>query len=78
MEDILVAGFDDVPAAGWKGYDLTSFVQDAESMVAATLDIIGDRGGGEIKDMSCVIEARLVERSTTDASRFHQNASLGE
>ncbi len=73
-EDVLVAGFDDVPAAGWKGYDLTSFVQDAEIMVDATLDIIGDRSSRHIKDMSCVIEARLVERSTTDASRFRRHA----
>jgi DNA-binding LacI/PurR family transcriptional regulator len=27
-EDILVAGFDDIPAAGWAAYDLTTFVQE--------------------------------------------------
>lgn len=70
--DVLVAGFDDIPPAGWRGYDLTSFVQDAERMVDATLDIIADRSSTRVKDMSCVIEASLVERSTTDASRFRQ------
>ncbi len=72
-EDVLIAGFDDIPPAGWNAYDLTSFVQDAETMVDATLQIIEDPSSGQIKDMSRVIEARLVERSTTDASRFRQS-----
>jgi DNA-binding LacI/PurR family transcriptional regulator len=25
-EDVLVAGFDDIPMAGWGGYELTTFV----------------------------------------------------
>jgi hypothetical protein len=31
--DALVAGFDDIPAASWAAYDLTTFVQDGARMV---------------------------------------------
>lgn len=72
-EDVLIAGFDDIPPSGWKGYDLTSFVQDAESMVDATLDIIENPMNGQLKGSSRVVEARLVERATTDASRFRRS-----
>jgi DNA-binding LacI/PurR family transcriptional regulator len=75
--DVLVAGFDDIPPAGWKSYDLTSVMQDAGSMVDATLDIIENRNNGQIKDMSRIVEARLVERSTTDAARFRQVSNGG-
>ena len=32
-EDVLVAGFDNIPEASWLAYDLTTFVQDASRMV---------------------------------------------
>ena len=32
-EDVLVAGFNDIPMAGWAGYELTTFVQDVSLMV---------------------------------------------
>jgi len=69
-EDVLVAGFDDIPPAAWKGYGLTSFVQDAESMVDATLAIIEGQRPPQGGNLTRVIEARLVERSSTDGARF--------
>ena len=66
-EDLMVAGFDDIPAAAWAGYDLTTFVQEAAAMTDRALDILR-RGlalqrphGNEL----VVVPARLMERGTT-------------
>ena len=34
-DDVIVAGFDDIPAASWAAYELTTFVQDSARMVEA-------------------------------------------
>lgn len=66
--DVLVAGFDDIPAAAWKGYDLTSVDQNAEAMVGASLAIIDADGGGRRGSLE-VLPARVVERGTTAGLR---------
>jgi DNA-binding LacI/PurR family transcriptional regulator len=38
--DVSVAGYDDVPAAAWPAYDLTTVRQPADAMVAETVDLI--------------------------------------
>ncbi len=42
-EDVSVVGFDDVPAAGWPAYDLTTVRQPANRMVASTVEILLDQ-----------------------------------
>ena len=66
-EDVLVAGFDDVPEASWGAYDLTTVVQDSPVMVAEALSILqsmmassSSRGG-----ILQVVPTKLIERSTT-------------
>jgi DNA-binding LacI/PurR family transcriptional regulator len=66
-EDVMIAGFDDIPAAAWLAYDLTTVVQDAPLMVDAALRIVlsstaSHASPGEIR---IVIPARLVERGST-------------
>ena len=39
-EDVSVVGYDDVPAAAWPAYDLTTVRQPANRMVAETVDIL--------------------------------------
>lgn len=39
-EDVSIVGYDDVPAAAWPAYDLTSVRQPANRMVAQTVDIL--------------------------------------
>lgn len=39
-EDVSVAGFDDVPIAAWPAYDLTSYRQPINRMVAQTVDAL--------------------------------------
>ena len=42
-EDVSVVGYDDVAAAGWPSYDLTTVSQPAAEMVAATVEILLDK-----------------------------------
>lgn len=39
-DDVAVAGFDDVPIAAWPAYDLTSYRQPINRLVARTVDIL--------------------------------------
>lgn len=39
-EDVSVVGYDDVPPAAWRGYDLTTMRQRANSMVEETVDVL--------------------------------------
>src|ERR1019366_3803897 len=39
-QDVLVAGFDDVPEASWGVHDLTTVVQDVPAMVAEAMSIL--------------------------------------
>ena len=66
-EDVMIAGFDDIPAASWLAYDLTTFIQDAPMMVEEALKIVSSTtvshpSAGEIR---IVVPARLIERGTT-------------
>lgn len=42
-EDVSVVGYDDVPAAGWPAYNLTTVRQPANRMVANTVEILLDQ-----------------------------------
>ncbi|WP_298848936.1 LacI family DNA-binding transcriptional regulator [uncultured Ruegeria sp.] len=42
-EDVSVVGFDDVPAAGWPAYNLTTVRQPANRMVANTVEVLLDQ-----------------------------------
>jgi DNA-binding LacI/PurR family transcriptional regulator len=65
-EDVLVAGFDDIPAASWASVDLTTFWPDAEAMVDKTLSIVlSAQNGTPIATKPVVVSAKLIERGTT-------------
>jgi DNA-binding LacI/PurR family transcriptional regulator len=65
--DVMVAGFDDVPEASWKAYDLTTVLQDGEAMVAEAVAVLQrmiaapDSKGGILR----TVPGRLIERATT-------------
>ncbi|WP_291744527.1 LacI family DNA-binding transcriptional regulator [Bauldia sp.] len=66
-DDVMVAGFDDVPEASWKAYDLTTVLQDGESMVLEAVTVLrqmisANRSTGGILR---TVPGRLVERATT-------------
>ncbi|RYG92431.1 LacI family DNA-binding transcriptional regulator [Loktanella sp. IMCC34160] len=65
-EDVGIVGFDDVPIAAWPAYDLTSYRQPINQMVARTVDSLMNR----IEDPSVAperirIEGKLIVRGST-------------
>lgn len=74
-QDIMVAGFDNIPEASWAAYDLTTFAQNAPLMVDKALDIVKSTterhaSAGEIR---IVIQADLIERGSTNCSKNHSS-----
>ena len=69
-DDVLVAGFDDIPAASWTPYDLTTVVQDAEAMVERSIGVLRatmaqhDGGGSRT-----IVPGELVIRGSTNRGR---------
>jgi DNA-binding LacI/PurR family transcriptional regulator len=65
--EVLVAGFDNVPEASWRAYDLTTIVQDCPAMVADAMSVLqsmmssGKSAGGDLR----LVPGTLIERSTT-------------
>jgi DNA-binding LacI/PurR family transcriptional regulator len=67
-EDVMVAGFDDIPEAAWASVDLTTFMQDGARMVDEALAIVTAAEAGNPSGADAVvIPARLIERGTTRA-----------
>lgn len=66
-EDVLIAGFDDVPEASWGAYDLTTVVQDGPAMVAEAMNILNSMlaSTGSVGEPMRVVPGTLIERSTT-------------
>jgi len=64
-EDVSVVGYDDVPAAAWPAYDLTTVRQPANRMVAETVKILIDQIEGDGEDPHRVaIDGPLIVRSS--------------
>ena len=66
-QDVLVAGFDNVPEASWGAYDLTTVIQDGPLMVAEAMKILESmmRSSSSTGGTRRVIPSKLIERSTT-------------
>lgn len=64
-EDVSVVGYDDVPEAGWGGYDLTTISQPSDGMIEATADILLDQiENRSVKKRAAVVPAKLIVRSS--------------
>ena len=67
--DIVVAGFDDTPIAGWPAYDLTSYRQPINRMVAQTVQALLHRiADPEAPAARVVLEGELILRGSTAAA----------
>ena len=73
-EDVLVAGFDDVPEASWMAYDLTTVVQSGQIMVEEAMTILESMMSSNVSagGILRIVPAKLVERSTTLRTRLGQ------
>lgn len=66
-EDVSVVGFDDVPAAGWPAYNLTTVRQPANRMVTNTVDILLDQiENQQSKPRHIFLDGPLIVRGSAD------------
>jgi LacI family transcriptional regulator len=64
-KDISVIGYDDVPEASWKGYDLTTVSQTWKSMVQTTADILFEQiEKSAVRKRAAVLPAQLIVRGS--------------
>lgn len=64
--DVGIVGFDDVPIAAWPAYNLTSYRQPINEMVARTVDVLMSRiEEPALEPDRIALPGRLVERGST-------------
>jgi DNA-binding LacI/PurR family transcriptional regulator len=63
-EDVAVIGFDDVPAAAWPSYDLTTIKQDADAMVGVTVAALLAEIQGQEAIMPAPLPVSLIRRNS--------------
>lgn len=65
-EDVSVIGYDDVPEAAWKGYDLTTVSQPTDAMIDASLAILIEQIENQsVVKQAAIVPAQLVVRRTS-------------
>ena len=65
-DEVAVAGFDDVPICEWPAYDLTSYRQPINAMIAETVSSLLDRIEGDMTEPRRIrLEGRLAVRGST-------------
>ena len=69
-EDVLVAGFDDIPQASWSAYNLTTVVQDHRAMVAEAVSMLQTMISADEPKRRVIrtVPGKLIERRTTFAA----------
>ena len=69
-EDVSVVGFDDVPPAAWPAYNLTTYRQPVDLMVAETVAMLIAKIGSErAEPRQVVLEGGLIIRGSTGRRR---------
>ena len=69
-EDVSVVGFDDVPPAAWPAYNLTTYRQPVDLMVAETVAMLIAKIGSErAEPRQVVLEGGLIIRRSTGRRR---------
>ena len=64
-EDVSIVGFDDVPEAAWKGYQLTTVTQRIPDMIEATMSILLEQIEHQtVKKRAAVVGVNLVVRGS--------------
>lgn len=68
-EDISIVGFDDIPAASWPGYQLTTIRQPVEEMTREAVNIlIGMMEEPDFAARTCLLPGKLIVRKTVRKS----------
>ena len=65
-EDIMIAGFDDIEMASWPRYDLTTYRQPVDELIACAVRLIGNTGPARLGPTILRLSGQIVIRSTTN------------
>lgn len=68
-DDVSVVGFDDVPPAAWPAYNLTTFRQPVDLMVAETVAMLIAKIGEDREPRQVVLDGGLIIRGSTGRRR---------
>ena len=69
-DDIAIVGYDDIPPASWPSYDLTSFSQPADEMVATTVDVLMHHvSQNETTPRQVIVSGELKIRSSSQLQK---------
>ncbi|NVN37764.1 LacI family DNA-binding transcriptional regulator [Komagataeibacter swingsii] len=65
--DVIIMGYDNIPQAAWRSYDLTSFDQHTDLMVTRALELLDEAllAKGTPLSRTHVVDAQLIERGST-------------
>jgi DNA-binding LacI/PurR family transcriptional regulator len=64
-DDLSIVGFDDIPLAAWPPYRLTTVNQNVEAIIAAAVDLLGERLAEPSKPAEVrLLATRIVDRSS--------------
>lgn len=63
--EVSIAGFGDIPMAGWSSFSLTTYAQPCESMVRNTVEMVVELKEGAAAPLHRVVAGRLIVRSST-------------
>ncbi|MBV9877289.1 MAG: LacI family DNA-binding transcriptional regulator [Verrucomicrobia bacterium] len=66
-QEVMVAGFDDIPEAGWASYSLTTVRQEVGQMVQAAVPIFQTKAAGHenVRGLLKLVRGTLVQRGST-------------
>lgn len=65
-EDISIAGFDDIPAASWPSFNLTTYSQPVEQMKAKIVELLLQAiEEPDMEPQNIVVKGDLIHRSST-------------
>ena len=68
-KDLSVVGFDDIPAASWPGYQLTTIRQPVEKMTQEAVNILIEKiENPEQKAQTCLFPGQLILRESVRKS----------
>ena len=77
-QDISVAGYDDVPEAGWGAYNLTTVSQPSQAMVDATVAILLEQVEKRVVNRrAAILPSRLVVRASARLPLISTSAGSG-
>ncbi|QMW23062.1 LacI family DNA-binding transcriptional regulator [Sandaracinobacteroides saxicola] len=69
-QDIAIVGFDDLPAAGWPSYDLSTIRQPVEAMATAAVRLLLERvGNAAAEPQTLLVPGTLIKRGSSAITR---------